>query len=77
MVRFVEVEKDVVSVELSVDTLSRIAGAFSVLENEGLGDSRDQALGAGFSNAYERLTATEAEPLAEWERLLLEGPDSE
>ncbi len=75
--RFVQVDDEVVSVELSYDTLNRIATAFSVLENEGLGDSRDQALGAGFSNAHERLTAKNDEPLADWERELLEGTSAE
>ena len=72
--KFVQVDEEVVSVELSYDTLNRIATAFRVLENEGLGDSRDLALGAGFENAHERLTRpAEDVALADWERELLEG----
>ncbi|AVD99301.1 hypothetical protein SEA_BILLNYE_124 [Streptomyces phage BillNye] len=79
--KFVKVDEDVVSVELSLDTVGRIARALSLVESEYDGtdllDERDKSLSKVFTTASQRFAESEEEPLAEWERLLLEGPASE
>jgi hypothetical protein len=65
MVRFAKVNEDVVSVEMSLDTVARIARALSVLESEYDGtdllDDRDKSLNKVFTSASQRLAETEDE----------------
>lgn len=54
--QFVKVDEEVAAVELSFDTLERIANAFEVMPQ---GDERDGVLAKSFRNAHSRLTETE------------------
>lgn len=52
--KFIQVEDEVVSVELSVGSLHRIANAFDTHIDSGVEGvtDRDKALGEGFKNAF-------------------------
>lgn len=67
--RFVKVDEDVVSVEMSVDTIERIAAAFGAHTAENLtgseSDERDEVLFKTFSTAAERFgNLVDEEPVA-------------
>ncbi len=67
--RFVKVDEDVVAVEMSVDTVERIAAAFGAHTAVNLtgseSDERDEALFKTFSTAAERFgSLAEDEPVA-------------
>jgi hypothetical protein len=68
MVRFVKVDEEVVSVELSLDTVGRIARALSLVESEYDGtdllDDRDKSLSKVFTTASQRFAEAENEPVA-------------
>lgn len=78
--KFVQVNEDVVSTEMSLDTLGRIARALSLVESEYDGtdliDDRDKSLNKIFTTVSQHFAEVDSEPLADWERELL-GLDSE
>lgn len=57
--KFTRIDEDSYAVTMNLDTISRIGNAFGDQRNEGLGDARDEVLGASFNNAHERLSQPE------------------
>jgi hypothetical protein len=68
MVKFVKTADEVVSVEMSLDTVARIARALSLVESEFDGtdllDDRDKSLNKVFTTASQRFAETD-EPTVE------------